>query len=295
MYEFDSLHEPLPGGVDVDRARPLAGLVERRLAEAARCAATAATTPRPSASVCGAEPHRGGDRLAGVAGVGDRPLALVGLVAAVLAGASRGLWAKPPAEISTPCRARTVHRRAVAHRAHARRRGRPRRSGRRAAPRSTPGCPGRRATREQLADERRAVRQQRLPPDLGADGAERHPGRDGEGCGRCGCSSTATGPRWSSPPGRGSGPARAAASAATARAPRRPTAPARCRGRRRGRPWQVRVVVAVAGAGDEAHARAAGGTSIISGPAVRNAWRRSNDEHGPTSPTTVSKWAMASS
>ena len=34
---------------------------------------------------------------------------------------------------------------------------------------------------------------------------------------------------------------------------------------------------------------------VISGPAVRYAWRRSNDEQGPTSPTTVSKWARASS
>ncbi len=28
---------------------------------------------------------------------------------------------------------------------------------------------------------------------------------------------------------------------------------------------------------------------------MRNAWRRSRDEHEPTSPTTVSKWAMAPS
>ena len=43
------VHEPPPGGVDVDGAGPLAGLVERRLAEAAGAAATAATRPRPSA------------------------------------------------------------------------------------------------------------------------------------------------------------------------------------------------------------------------------------------------------
>ena len=33
----------------------------------------------------------------------------------------------------------------------------------------------------------------------------------------------------------------------------------------------------------------------MAGPAVRKAWRRSKEEQGPTSPTTASKWAMASS
>ena len=112
------VHEPPAGGVDVDRARPLAGLVERRLAEPA--GARRRQPPRLVHQVgLRAEPHRGRDRLAGVAGVGHRPLALVGLVAAVLARASRGCGRSRRRRCSTPWRARTEHRRAVAHRAHA--------------------------------------------------------------------------------------------------------------------------------------------------------------------------------
>ena len=77
------VHEPLSGGVDIDRPGALPGLVEGGLAEPTR--------PRrrqPPGLVhqvrLGADPHRRLERLAGVARIGDRPPGSVGLVAAEL-------------------------------------------------------------------------------------------------------------------------------------------------------------------------------------------------------------------
>ena len=237
MYEFDSLTNRLPAASTIDRARPLPGLVEGRLAEAA--GARVRQPPRLVHQVgLRAEPHRGQQRLTGVAGVGDRPLAPCSAGRRCTPRASPGCGRIRRREISTPCRARIGDGLAVAHRAH---------------PddpavlddRSSSGASvhtGMLAVErgaQHLTDQRRAVGQQRLPAGLRAVGADHDACRDGEGSASCGCSATATAPRSSSPPDRGSGPGPAAASVEPRRrAPCRPTASARSPGRCRCRPWR---------------------------------------------------------
>ena len=133
--------EPVAGGVDHDRPRPLPGLVEGRLAEAA--GARVRQPPRLVHQVGRrAESDRGEQRLAGVAGVGDRPSGLVRLVAAVLLAHLR-VVGEPAGGDEHAVPGAHRHRHCRRARCAPRRRGRPPRRGRRAAPRSRPGCPGR--------------------------------------------------------------------------------------------------------------------------------------------------------
>ena len=201
-----------------------------------RCGATGSHHASSISVGLRAEPHRGGDRLAGVAGVGHRPLALVGLLAAVLlahlavvgeaAGGDQHALAGPD---RAPARRRA--------RCARRRPGRPRRSGPRAGPRSTPGCPRSTAMAEHLPDERRAVGEQRL-----AAGPWRRAVRSTTRAEMAKAADAAVVVRQR--PGLVGHHRQAEAlrqPGLQLRQPRaellaRPTAPARCRGRRRGRP-----------------------------------------------------------
>ena len=107
-----------------------------------RSGVTAATTPRPSGRSGRRAAWRSAMRLAGVAGVGHRPLAPGSAGRRRTRRASRGCGRSrrpPAARPGGPGRDRRARRGRCARR----RRGRPRRSGRRAAPRSRPGSRGR--------------------------------------------------------------------------------------------------------------------------------------------------------
>ena len=197
--------EPVAGGVDDDRARPLPGLVEGRLTEAA--GARVREPPRLVHQVGRrAEPNRREQRLAGVARVGDRPLAPCSAGRRCTPRASRGCGRSRPrrsARRAGPARPRACRRAPC----EPRRPGRPRPRVRRAAPRSTPGCLDR---ARRAASGRSATRRSSAAP---ADAPWRRrcgsrPGRRRRSSARCGCSATATATRWSSPTDRRSGRAR---------------------------------------------------------------------------------------
>ena len=225
-----------------------------------RCAGTAATTPRPS----GRSWRRGGSRSASASpvspGLAIDHLRLVRLVAAVLLAHLAGCGRTRRRRCSTPCRARTAHGLAVAHRAH------PDDAAvlhdeiveRCLGPDRDAAVEG---DAQHLADQRRAVRQQRLPPRLGAV-------RCGSRRGRRRRSSADAAvvvrqrPRLVGHHRQADalGQAGLQPRRASRRAPWRSTAPARSPRPMSLPPLAVRVVVAVAGAADEAHAAAARGT-----------------------------------
>ena len=100
------------GGIDVDRARSLARLIEGRLPEPPGPGRR--QPPRLVHQVgLGAEPHGCPHGFAGVARVGDRPLGPVGLIAAVLA-AHLGVVGEAAGGQQHPLAGADQHRRAVA-------------------------------------------------------------------------------------------------------------------------------------------------------------------------------------
>ena len=189
-----------------------------------------------------------------------------------------------------------AHRHGACRRARCarRRRGRPRRRGRRAAPRSRPGCRGRGRSRSIWPISDAPFVSSAWPPSLGAVGADHDAGGDGE------AAHAAVVVRQRPRLVRHHRQADALGQAGLQ--PVEPVAEHLAVARHRldasadvVAALGVRVVVAVAGAADEAHSAALRGTRPSPGPAVRKAWRRSVDDAGPTSPTTASKCAIASS